>query len=106
MGLGFRYRGTYCGKDVAIKILKSERLNDSLQQEFAQEVYIMQYAHRLRGWDAWDAWDAWDDGMHGRVEVCRKVRHKNVVQFIGACTKPPNLSIVTGRETTNPYRDP
>ncbi|CAI5472952.1 unnamed protein product [Closterium sp. Yama58-4] len=60
------YRGTYCGQDVAIKILKPERLNDSLQQEFAQEVYIM-----------------------------RKVRHKNVVQFIGACTKPPNLSIVT-----------
>ncbi|XP_040946925.1 serine/threonine-protein kinase STY46 isoform X4 [Gossypium hirsutum] len=24
-----------------------------------------------------------------------KVRHKNVVQFIGACTKPPNLYIVT-----------
>eukprot|EP00850_Spirogloea_muscicola_P011901 SM000075S21990 [mRNA] locus=s75:497603:502103:+ [translate_table: standard] len=63
---GDLYRGTYCGQDVAIKILKPERLNDSLQQEFAQEVFIM-----------------------------RKVRHKNVVQFIGACTKPPNLSIVT-----------
>lgn len=25
----------------------------------------------------------------------RKVRHKNVVQFIGACTKPPSLCIVT-----------
>lgn len=25
----------------------------------------------------------------------RKVRHKNVVQFIGACTKPPNLCILT-----------
>lgn len=24
----------------------------------------------------------------------RKVRHKNVVQFIGACTKKPNLCIV------------
>ena len=46
LGLGFRYRGTYCGQDVAIKILKSERLNDSLQQEFAQEVYIMRCAHR------------------------------------------------------------
>lgn len=63
---GDLYRGTYCGQDVAIKILKAERLNDSLQQEFGQEVFIM-----------------------------RKVRHKNVVQFIGACTKPPNLSIVT-----------
>ncbi|CAM6027664.1 unnamed protein product [Sphagnum balticum] len=63
---GDLYRGTYCGQDVAIKILKPERLNENLQREFQQEVSIM-----------------------------RKVRHKNVVQFIGACTKPPNLCIVT-----------
>ncbi|CAA6656037.1 unnamed protein product [Spirodela intermedia] len=60
------YRGTYCSQDVAIKVLKPERLNVEMQREFAQEVYIM-----------------------------RKVRHRNVVQFIGACTKPPNLCIVT-----------
>lgn len=30
------------------------------------------------------------------IYTCRKVRHKNVVQFIGACTRPPNLCIVTG----------
>ncbi|KAK4378190.1 hypothetical protein RND71_000052 [Anisodus tanguticus] len=63
---GDLYKGTYCSQEVAIKILKSERLNTELQTEFAQEVYIM-----------------------------RKVRHKNVVQFIGACTRPPNLCIVT-----------
>lgn len=63
---GDLFRGTYCGQDVAIKVLKAERLNKDLQREFAQEVYIM-----------------------------RKVRHKNVVQFIGACTRPPNLCIVT-----------
>lgn len=63
---GDLYRGTYCGQDVAIKVLKSERLDANLQREFAQEVFIM-----------------------------RKVRHKNVVQFIGACTRPPNLCIVT-----------
>ncbi|KAH0699335.1 hypothetical protein KY284_013550 [Solanum tuberosum] len=55
---GDLYKGTYCSQEVAIKILKSERLNAELQTEFAQEVYIM-----------------------------RKVRHKNVVQFIGACTE-------------------
>lgn len=63
---GDLFRGTYCGQDVAIKILKPERLNENLQREFQQEVFIM-----------------------------RKVRHKNVVQFIGACTIPPNLCIIT-----------
>ncbi|KAF1879191.1 hypothetical protein Lal_00047864 [Lupinus albus] len=53
-------------QEVAIKVLKAEHVNSDLQTEFAQEVYIM-----------------------------RKVRHKNVVQFIGACTKPPRLCIVT-----------
>ncbi|CAM6085958.1 unnamed protein product [Calypogeia fissa] len=63
---GDLYRGTYCGQDVAIKILKRDRLTENLQHEFMQEIFIM-----------------------------RKIRHKNVVQFIGACTKPPHLSIVT-----------
>ncbi|KAJ6395643.1 hypothetical protein OIU77_020824 [Salix suchowensis] len=63
---GDLYKGTYCSQVVAIKILKPDRVNSDLQKEFAQEVYIM-----------------------------RKVRHKNVVQFIGACTKPPSLCIVT-----------
>ncbi|OIW12747.1 hypothetical protein TanjilG_24680 [Lupinus angustifolius] len=53
-------------QEVAIKVLKPEHVSSDLQREFAQEVYIM-----------------------------RKVRHKNVVQFIGACTKPPRLCIVT-----------
>ncbi|XP_047951386.1 serine/threonine-protein kinase STY46-like isoform X2 [Salvia hispanica] len=63
---GDLYKGTFCSQEVAIKILKTERLNTELEKEFAQEVYIM-----------------------------RKVRHKNVVQFIGACTRPPKLCIVT-----------
>ncbi|XP_044490062.1 serine/threonine-protein kinase STY46-like isoform X1 [Mangifera indica] len=63
---GDLYKGTYCSQEVAIKVLKPERINSDLQKEFAQEVFIM-----------------------------RKVRHKNVVQFIGACTKPPSLCIVT-----------
>ncbi|XAR72670.1 Dual-specificity kinase [Bertholletia excelsa] len=63
---GDLYKGTYCSQEVAIKVLKPERVNSDLQREFAQEVFIM-----------------------------RKVRHRNVVQFIGACTKPPTLCIVT-----------
>ncbi|XP_019441703.1 PREDICTED: serine/threonine-protein kinase STY46-like isoform X2 [Lupinus angustifolius] len=60
------FKGVYCSQEVAIKVLKPEHVSSDLQREFAQEVYIM-----------------------------RKVRHKNVVQFIGACTKPPRLCIVT-----------
>lgn len=33
-------------------------------------------------------------GWLQEVAIMRKVRHKNVVQFIGACTKKPNLCIV------------
>ncbi|KAI4297813.1 hypothetical protein L6164_037678 [Bauhinia variegata] len=63
---GELFKGTYCSQEVAIKVLKAERVDSDMQKEFSQEVYIM-----------------------------RKVRHKNVVQFIGACTKHPNLCIVT-----------
>ncbi|XP_049360563.1 serine/threonine-protein kinase STY17-like isoform X1 [Solanum verrucosum] len=60
------YKGTYCCQEVAIKVLKPEQLNMDILKEFSQEVFIM-----------------------------RKIRHKNVVQFIGACRQPPNLCIVT-----------
>nr|XP_043615888.1 serine/threonine-protein kinase STY46-like [Erigeron canadensis] len=63
---GDLYKGTYHSQEVAIKMLKAENITTEMQQEFAQEVYIM-----------------------------RKIRHKNVVQFIGACTKPSSLCIVT-----------
>ncbi|KAL9317641.1 hypothetical protein ACSQ67_014158 [Phaseolus vulgaris] len=63
---GDLYRGVYLGEDVAVKVLRSEQLNDALQDEFAQEVAIL-----------------------------RQVQHKNVVRFIGACTKCPHLCIVT-----------
>ncbi|XP_027149496.1 serine/threonine-protein kinase STY46-like [Coffea eugenioides] len=63
---GDLYKGIFHSQDVAIKVLKAEHLTETVQREFAQEVYIL-----------------------------RKVRHKNVVQFIGACTRPPLLCIVT-----------
>ncbi|GAU42700.1 hypothetical protein TSUD_43100 [Trifolium subterraneum] len=63
---GDLYHGVYLGEDVAVKVLKSEQLNDALEDEFTQEVAIL-----------------------------RQVRHKNVVRFIGACTKCPHLCIIT-----------
>ncbi|XP_068482388.1 serine/threonine-protein kinase STY46-like isoform X7 [Phaseolus vulgaris] len=60
------YKGTFCNQDVAIKVLKHDNLNENIQREFAQEVYILS-----------------------------KIQHRNVVKFVGACTKPPNLYLVT-----------
>ncbi|XP_039049150.1 serine/threonine-protein kinase STY46-like [Hibiscus syriacus] len=63
---GDMYKGTFCSQVVAIKVLRTEHLKENLLKEFTQEVDIM-----------------------------RKIQHKNVVQFIGACTSPPSLCIVT-----------
>uniref|UniRef100_A0A6N2LUP3 non-specific serine/threonine protein kinase n=1 Tax=Salix viminalis TaxID=40686 RepID=A0A6N2LUP3_SALVM len=63
---GDLYRGVYYGQDVAIKVLRSEQLNGTEEEEFAQEVNIL-----------------------------REVQHRNVVRFIGACTESPHLCIVT-----------
>ncbi|KAL5557792.1 hypothetical protein UlMin_034003, partial [Ulmus minor] len=60
------YKGTFCNQDVAIKVLRTEHVNEMIHREFAQEVDIM-----------------------------RKMQHENVVRFIGACTRPPTLCIVT-----------
>ncbi|CAI9291540.1 unnamed protein product [Lactuca saligna] len=63
---GDLHRGVYVGQEVAVKILRSEHLNEALEHEFSHEVTIL-----------------------------REVRHRNVVRFIGACTKQPNLCIIT-----------
>ncbi|GAU12232.1 hypothetical protein TSUD_01990 [Trifolium subterraneum] len=59
------YKGTYINKDVAIKVFKNGSLNENMQREFSQEIFITS-----------------------------KVQHKNVIKFIGACAKP-NFHLVT-----------
>lgn len=39
----FRYRGTYCSQEVAIKVLIPDRVNAEMLKDFAQEVYIMRF---------------------------------------------------------------
>lgn len=41
MRLAYSYQGSYCGQDVAIKVLKAERMNENLRLEFQQEVFVM-----------------------------------------------------------------
>ncbi|KAJ0604699.1 putative protein kinase TKL-Pl-4 family [Helianthus annuus] len=63
---GDLFRGEYLGQDVAVKILRSEHLNQTLEDEFSHEVAML-----------------------------REVHHSNIVRFIGACTKQPPLCIIT-----------
>ncbi|KAL2347481.1 hypothetical protein Fmac_001481 [Flemingia macrophylla] len=35
------FKGTFCNQDVAIKVLKHDKLDENIQKEFAQEVYIL-----------------------------------------------------------------
>lgn len=42
-GVHKRFRATYCGQDVAVKVLRSENLNKTLEDEFAHEADILRY---------------------------------------------------------------
>lgn len=65
---GDLFRGSYNGQEVAIKVLRMAHHHDQahLVREFMQELAVL-----------------------------RKVRHKHIVQLIGASTVPPKLCIVT-----------
>ncbi|XWS66737.1 hypothetical protein CRYUN_Cryun05aG0226400 [Craigia yunnanensis] len=63
---GTVHRAEWNGSDVAVKILMEQDLHGERFKEFLSEVAIM-----------------------------KRLRHPNIVLFMGAVTKPPNLSIVT-----------
>ncbi|CAA7055818.1 unnamed protein product [Microthlaspi erraticum] len=59
------FRGTWNGTDVAFKMFNQENLTENM------------------------------DDFFNEVSIHRSLRHPNVVLFLGACTKPPQLSLVT-----------
>ncbi|XP_028802177.1 serine/threonine-protein kinase CTR1 isoform X2 [Neltuma alba] len=63
---GTVHRGEWHGSDVAVKVLSIQDFHDDQLKEFLREVAIM-----------------------------KRIRHPNVVLFMGAVTKRPHLSIVT-----------
>ncbi|XP_057499743.1 serine/threonine-protein kinase CTR1-like isoform X1 [Actinidia eriantha] len=63
---GTVYRADWHGSDVAVKILMDQDFHPDLLKEFLRE-----------------------------VTITRRLRHPNIVLFMGAVTQPPNLSIVT-----------
>ena len=64
-GYGIVYRGKWKHTTVAIKQIKKEVIEQDKLEEFKNECAVMEV-----------------------------IRHPNVVLFLGACTKVPNLSIV------------
>ncbi|CAN4103230.1 unnamed protein product [Withania somnifera] len=69
VGIGFFgevFRGIWNGTDVAIKIFLEQDLTEENMEDFCNEISILS-----------------------------RLRHPNVILFLGACTKPPHLSMVT-----------
>lgn len=60
------YRGVWRGTDVAIKILLEQDLTTENMEDFCNEIAVLS-----------------------------RLRHPNVILFLGACTTPPHLSMVT-----------
>ncbi|WIA20465.1 hypothetical protein OEZ85_004872 [Tetradesmus obliquus] len=65
-GYSLVYRGLWHGTPVAVKRWFNPQLQEEVQEEFRQEVMTLQ-----------------------------QLRHPHVVQFLGACMKPPDLCLVT-----------
>ncbi|KAK1274747.1 Serine/threonine-protein kinase CTR1 [Acorus gramineus] len=69
VGIGFFgevFRGTWNGTDVAIKIFLEQDLTAENMEDFCNEISILS-----------------------------RLRHPNVILFLGACMKPPHLSMIT-----------
>ncbi|VYS60809.1 unnamed protein product [Arabidopsis thaliana] len=69
VGIGFFgevFRGIWNGTDVAIKVFLEQDLTAENMEDFCNEISILS-----------------------------RLRHPNVILFLGACTKPPRLSLIT-----------
>ncbi|XP_061369297.1 probable serine/threonine-protein kinase SIS8 isoform X3 [Gastrolobium bilobum] len=69
VGIGFFgevFRGLWNGTDVAVKVFLEQDLTAENMEDFCNEISILS-----------------------------RLRHPNVILFLGACTKPPRLSMIT-----------
>jgi len=64
-GIGVIHTGYFGNRPVAIKTLFNPRVTDEVKQEYMDELLVMS-----------------------------KVKHSNIVEFLGACMTPPNLCFV------------
>lgn len=87
---GRLFKGTYLSQDVAIKIIEIAECNGSATDGDTCQASLA--AERLQIYKQ-------------EISIMRLVRHKNVVQFIGACSKWPQLCVVTELMAGGSVRD-
>jgi serine/threonine protein kinase len=82
------YKGKLRGVDVAVKKLSLKQIDERKINQFKKEVAIMRYyLHR-------NFLFFFLNNLY-RSLCCSKLRHPNVLLFMGACCEPNNLMIVT-----------
>lgn len=86
---GRLFKGTYLSQDVAIKIMEIDEYSSGTDSDTHRSTPA---SERLQIYKQ-------------EVSIMRLVRHKNVVQFIGACSKWPKLCIVTELMAGGSVRD-
>ncbi|KAG6544341.1 hypothetical protein Mapa_014175 [Marchantia paleacea] len=86
---GRLYRGQYLSQDVAIKIIELNELNVENESGTLRSVPAVELLQMFKQ----------------EVSIMRLVRHKNLVQFIGACSCWPKLCIVTELMAGGSVRD-
>ena len=80
----FIFCDAYCDVQVAVKKLFRQDLSEKALNDFRKEVKKELYCSVV----------LWCDGGV-QVEICARLHHPNVLLFMGACTEPGHLAIVT-----------
>lgn len=92
-------------QDVAVKVLTVQDFHDDQLKEFLREVLnvnfilsnLLSESSFLENFDEVHIIDfLWSNNWQSlKVAIMKRVRHPNVVLFMGAVTRRPHLSIVT-----------
>lgn len=80
-GYGEVYRGVWGGTEVAIKMLFTDNMSEKLITDLRNEVELLWYV------------EDYNQGLAN--SPYSKLRHPNIVLFMGACTEPETPCIVT-----------
>lgn len=79
-----RCRGVYLGQDVAVKLLKAEHLNESLEVEFTQEVTILRC---VAWWDSYCSLVVWVCCLLSIFVILQYVMFNKLLNFKGIVSR-------------------